>query len=286
MKTWIKQHPIRSFFILTFTITWGLELLRLYLGFSGLSMALTLEIAGAGPSLAGLVVAWIVGGRREVHDLFRRAFKWRVGIWWYIWVIVIFPVLLISIIATAMVLSGQPFQSALPGPWWLIPAFLPLVLFFGPLQEELGWRAFALPVLMERYGWLSAGLVIGLVWALWHRTPTTWSAITWSDPLSSTGLFGLILGAVIPDVALSVLMAWTFWRTRGSAFLAGLGMHTAANYALFLPALPTGAGATAATWAVTGAFAGFLVFLSLLVILVERRRMGNREENVSKRLDH
>lgn len=39
------------------------------------------------------------------------------------------------------------------------------------------------------------------------------------------------------DVALSVLMAWVYVRTGGSALLAGLAMHTAANYALYLPAV-------------------------------------------------
>lgn len=188
--------------------------------------------------------------------------------------VVAFPALLVGLIAAAMVLSGQPFRSAFPGPWWLVPAFMPLVLFLGPLQEELGWRAFALPALMERYGWLPAGLGLGVAWALWHRTPSTWPGIIWSEPLGSAGLTGLILGAVVPDISLSVLMAWVFVRTRGSALLTGLGMHTAANFALFLPALPAGQAAQATTWAVTLAFAGCLAALALLAASTERKAGG------------
>jgi membrane protease YdiL (CAAX protease family) len=204
-----------------------------------------------------------------LRDLLGRALKWRVGIGWYLLVLVAFPALLVGVIAAAMILSGQPFRPAFPGTWWLAPAFLPLAIFLGPLQEELGWRAFALPVLLGRYGWLPAGLVLGGVWALWHRTLGTLF-----EPLGPGGLGGFVLGAVVPDVALSVLMAWVSVRTRGSALLAGLGMHAAANYALFLPAMPTGPGATATTWAVTLAFAGCLTLLALLVALTERKAGG------------
>lgn len=266
----VKRHPLVSFFALAFAITWGLDALRALLGLAGLSAALVLEVAGAGPSLAGLIVAWLVGGRRGLRGLLGRVLKWRVGLGWYLLVLVAFPALLLGVIAATMALVGQPFRAAFPGPWWLLPAFMPLVLFLGPLQEELGWRAFALPTLMGRHGWLSAGVIVGLAWAVWHRTPATWSAISWSEPLGSAGLLGLALGALVPDVALSVLMAWVYRHTRGSALLAGLGMHTAANYALFLPVVPTGPAATTTTWAVTCSFAGCLTILALLAASTAR----------------
>jgi membrane protease YdiL (CAAX protease family) len=272
MRSLAKRHPLTSFFVLVYGISWGLDALRLLLGIgTGLPAVFLLEAAGAGPSLAGLLVSWAAYGRRGLRLLLGRAFRWRVGLGWYVLVLVAFPALLVGVIAVAMILSGQPFRVVFPGPFWLLPAFMPLVLFLGPLQEELGWRAFALPELIRRHGWLPAGLVLGLAWALWHRTPSTWSAIAWSDPSGPAGLLGLLLGAVVPDVALSVLMAWVFVRTRGSALLAGLGMHTVANYALFLPALPTGPTAEATTWAVTWAFAGCLTALALLAVFAERK---------------
>lgn len=260
----VKRHPLVSFFALAFAITWGLDALRTLLGLTGLTAGFVLVVAGAGPSLAGFVVAWLVGGRRGLRSLLGRVLKWRVGLGWYLLVLVAFSALLVGVIAATMALVGQPFRAAFSGPWWLLPAFMPLVLFLGPLQEELGWRAFALPPLMERHGWISAGVVVGLAWAVWHRTPTTWAAISWSEPLGSAGLLGLMLGAFVPDVALSVLMAWVYRQTQGSALLAGLGMHTAANYALFLPAVPMGPSATTTTWALTWSFAGCLAILALL----------------------
>lgn len=34
--------------------------------------------------------------------------------------------------------------------------------------EEIGWRAFALPHLAERYGFWSGATILGLAWAVWH----------------------------------------------------------------------------------------------------------------------
>src|SRR3546814_5546144 len=56
---------------------------------------------------------------------------------------------------------------------WLIA--LPAVLLAGhlfrdpgALGEELGWRGFALPRLLELMDARRASLLLGLVWAVWH----------------------------------------------------------------------------------------------------------------------
>ncbi|MDT9598821.1 CPBP family glutamic-type intramembrane protease [Sphingosinicella rhizophila] len=57
--------------------------------------------------------------------------------------------------------------------------FIPLfILFIGTtsmltgiasgLGEEIGWRGFMAPQLVQRFGFTSAGLLGGLVWAAWH----------------------------------------------------------------------------------------------------------------------
>jgi membrane protease YdiL (CAAX protease family) len=38
----------------------------------------------------------------------------------------------------------------------------------GPVNEEAGWRGFALPKLQERFGPFVASLILALLWALWH----------------------------------------------------------------------------------------------------------------------
>jgi membrane protease YdiL (CAAX protease family) len=36
------------------------------------------------------------------------------------------------------------------------------------MGEEIGWRGFALPRLIERYGFARGAFLLGIVWAVWH----------------------------------------------------------------------------------------------------------------------
>ncbi len=228
MKGLVARRPLVSFFVLAFAITWGLDTLRLLLEGTvsrpgGAAPGIVYLVSGAGPSLAGLAVAWAAGGRQGLRVLLRRFLRWRVGVRWYLLVFLAFPALIVGTISATTLLSGGTFRPDFPGPLWLFPALVFYVLLLaGPLPEEIGWRGFALPALMDRYGWLPAGLAVGVAWAFWHRTP-----MTWTEPLDSAALAGMV-----SDVSLSVVMAWVYVRTGGSALLAGLGMHLSANLAL------------------------------------------------------
>jgi uncharacterized protein len=98
--------------------------------------------------------------------------------------------------------------------------FLLVFLIGGPLGEEFGWRGFAQPALQVRWGWRSASLLLGLVWAVWHL-PLFYSPGTAQSHLP-LGWYAL------SAVASSVVFAWLYQRSRGSV-LPALVLHTAVN---------------------------------------------------------
>lgn len=51
----------------------------------------------------------------------------------------------------------------------IVPAFA--IFFMGAVGEELGWQSYAFPALTKHYSALTAALIIGVVWALWHVIP-------------------------------------------------------------------------------------------------------------------
>jgi membrane protease YdiL (CAAX protease family) len=75
----------------------------------------------------------------------------------------------------------------------------------GPMQEELGWRGFALPRIQERYAALVANLILGVLVAGWHL------------PLVLLGK--LPLCALLGTVAATIIFGWIYNNTGGSVLL-------------------------------------------------------------------
>lgn len=86
--------------------------------------------------------------------------------------------------------------------------------------EEVGWRGYALPRLSERFGLAPASIILGIVWATWHLP-----LFFFPDSTTLGQSFPLYLLQV---TAVSVTMAWLYWRTGGSLLLVML-MHAAVN---------------------------------------------------------
>ncbi|HSP61387.1 MAG TPA: CPBP family intramembrane glutamic endopeptidase, partial [Pyrinomonadaceae bacterium] len=95
-------------------------------------------------------------------------------------------------------------------------------VFSTPVQagEEIGWRGYALPRLSARLGLSSASIALGVIWACWHLPFFFISGTDKSGQSFPVYLLGV--------TALSVAMAWLYWRTNGSLLLTML-MHAAVN---------------------------------------------------------
>ncbi len=86
--------------------------------------------------------------------------------------------------------------------------------------EEIGWRGYALPRLSARVGLAPASVILGVIWASWHLP-------LFLVPAADT--FGQSFPLYLLQVtALSVAVAWLYWRTGGSLLLVML-LHAAVN---------------------------------------------------------
>ena len=115
------------------------------------------------PSIAGLLLTGFVDGRAGYRDLFSRLRKWRVGIRWYA----------IAILPAPIVAAGILFALSLTSPLLTTDNRAAVVLgglgaAVTTILEEIGWTGFAVPRPRRCHGVPMTGLIVGVLWGLWH----------------------------------------------------------------------------------------------------------------------
>ena len=122
-----------------------------------------------GPSLAGILSTAMISGSAGLRGLLSRLLNWKAKNRWY------FVALLTAPLSSVFVIFAFSFSS----PEFTLNFFtadnkvaLILISIGGGLMvgfcEELGWTGFAIPRMRLRYGILTSGLILGLLWGLWH----------------------------------------------------------------------------------------------------------------------
>jgi membrane protease YdiL (CAAX protease family) len=205
MVALISRHPLVSFFLLAFALTWLLFLPWMASGGEGIPWFTF------GPAIAGFAVAALTDGWRGVKRILAAVGRWKAAPIWYLVAIALpFVLQLVAVLVNALLGAAAPNWSAIP-PLGEIAAWVAIFLVFsGPLGEEPGWRGFALPRMLERQGALAASLVLGLLWSAWHL------------PLGLVG--DLTVYGSINTVLAAVVFTWLWQNSRGSVLLAIL-MH-------------------------------------------------------------
>jgi membrane protease YdiL (CAAX protease family) len=160
-RRWIRGHPVLSFFLLTYVISWTLW------GLAALGGGqVVFLLGGFGPFISALCITRLSGG--SVISWLRTLLVWRINPGYYV-IALLLPAAIYLIINLVLLGLGQTLDlSGLPG---LTPAYLGtflLVATVGGGMEEPGWRGFALPRLEARRSPLVSTLAVGLAWGIWH----------------------------------------------------------------------------------------------------------------------
>jgi uncharacterized protein len=192
----------------------------------------------AAPDIAALIVAPIAFGWAGLRDLERRFRFWPRTLPWQrgaaAWAGAILLFITMSLATAALSrwllpVEGFTWQLDLRPAPLALGLLTALFLDGGALFEETGWRGFALPRLLQRYTPLTASLVLGLLWAIWHM-PVKF------DLFLTYGLAnGLLLFAVLTlkFVLLSILITY-FWQQAGQTTIIAIAMHGLSNDSLRL----------------------------------------------------
>jgi len=184
--------------------------------------------AAFGPLVAALLLTLFDEGWKGAINLLKRGLDLRFNKIW-LPVILLLPPLIFTGAIVLSVLTGATAldSSVLSNPIVAIVAPVVILLTARPLQEEFGWRGYALPRLQRRFNALVSSLILGVLWWLWHLPLVL---IPDKFMVSSLSLFGALL---VEMVLVTILFTWIYNNTGGS-ILATMLFHTAMNWSIWV----------------------------------------------------
>jgi membrane protease YdiL (CAAX protease family) len=183
----------------------------------------TIIFATFGALIAAYVVSSVCHPKQGVSDLLARLKPISARSVW-LWIALLLPFAWqFSGAAIDLSLGGNERFSLTPTALASLAAYYPFIAFFGGgLNEEPGWRGFAVPHLHRTYSPLVAGLIIGVIWSTWHF------------PLHATSTFGGGIAGFpfrfVYNVPLGVLFSWLYNKSGGN-LLACVLLHASYNSA-------------------------------------------------------
>ena len=178
--------------------------------------------------LFALFPAWVVSGvyarTPGIREHFSTLLKPRGRVVWYLVVFLIFPGVQLLDMGITRLLGGQVYFKLAGMGFEGAAIFLALefahgFLMTGGINEESGWRGFALPRLQARYPVIVSIGIIWFFWALWHipydigtGVPTAW----------------ILENRLVWTLVFAILLSWVYNRTNGSILAPAL-LHPAMN---------------------------------------------------------
>jgi len=204
----VRYRPA-AFYLLTFALTWIPWLGAAH--FSYVAGGLTylygcLLLGGFGPLLAAL--SMILPNAALRKDFRARLVDLRKFNPPYLLVTFLLMPLVTWLAVEISLRFGQSASQLALSPYLL--ARVPIT-FIAPTLEELGWRGYGMDSLRARFGALSASLLFGVLWALWHwplfLIDGTYQHDLLASPLYTVNFFASVL-------PIAVIANWLYYKHR------------------------------------------------------------------------
>ena len=226
----LNKKNFQLYIMFTFTFSWLLWLPNFMFGFGTTQYEDWiggLRIIGTfGPTIAGFLLTYMEERSLGVYDLLRRGLYCE-KIHYLVLAIFLIPILCLFSLWLAIITEGiVPAEIVNLSRWDInIPYIITLFFIGGPLQEEFGWRGYALDRLESKYNALSSSLIVGVLWSLWHL-PFFFTLGTIQNNQPFFAFFTSVL-------LISILFTWLYNNT-GRSVLVVMLFHTSVNVSYWI----------------------------------------------------
>ncbi|HEY1468674.1 MAG TPA: CPBP family intramembrane glutamic endopeptidase [Candidatus Acidoferrum sp.] len=263
-KSLFQRHPIASYFVLTFAISWTGAFLvaapKLVQGepLPKLTGVLMFPAMLLGPAACGIMLTRVVDGKTGLRDLLSRGTRFRVPTRWYVSLLV--PPA--AVLLTLTVLKTFVSRAYSPNRFYV-------GVLFGVaagILEEIGWMGFAYPKMSRQLSPFRAAVLLGILWGIWHLPVIDFLGAATPH---RAAWFPFFLAFTAAMTAMRVIIAWVYRHTRSLPLAQLLHISSTGSLVAFSPAGVS--PMQEALW-----YVAYAALLWLLVLgFVALRRNGN-----------
>jgi membrane protease YdiL (CAAX protease family) len=212
--------------------------------------------AAWGPTVAAFFLTFLNERKEGITRLLKKATDINFSNIWWLPTFLLLPALTGGALLLSTLTEGaSPPLPRLSNPLTLIigwDSFISILLFRGPLQEEFGWRGYALPRLQARFNALVSSVILGVVWFAWH--------IPYYTMVGDEAVFqSQFLGLVISHILLTILFTWLYNNTNGNILVAHIFHATISFSWVLFPFVETNLGSM---------YYFFLLLFACIIILI------------------
>jgi len=273
MKNLIKGHPVLSYYLLVFAISWGGILILIggpnhIPGTTEQAEKLfvpALLIMFSGPFISGILMNFLIEGKEGIRKLLSRYLRWRTEGRWFAIAVFTGPILVVAVLFGLSLFN----QEFLPGIITVKDKIGSVIfgvgwgLIGGGLFEETGWTGFAVPQLRKRYSILSTGLIVGILWGIWHFMIAFWAS-NYLTGANSWTMFvaGFIAFYLLALPAYRVLLLLVYDRTGSLPVIMLMHAFLSASTLIFQP---SSSGEIAFIWNLV---LGIILWIIIVTIVI------------------
>jgi membrane protease YdiL (CAAX protease family) len=210
------------FFLITFVFSWFFwGLLIVIPDLAPFQFVITV-IGAFGPTISAIFLTYRKNGMASVKKLLKRGIQYKIGWKWYVPILLLNPIVIFLGFSGAMIFTGQTaalLDISLIGTFIVMFIMLiPIMLPGGPLNEEFGWRGYALDRMQSQWNPVISSIILGLIWALWHLPLFFVDGMSQNLLLTYVPISALLFFLQVPTF--SILYTWLHNNTGGSILTA------------------------------------------------------------------
>ena len=214
-----NRQPLK-FFLIVYGLSIPLWIIETMIDVKGLPLDIPVTdiLAAFTPLIAASILIYKEEGRVGINKLFQRILDFaRISKKiWYV-PIIFLPSFIYLLIYTIIYFSGLPVTSKFHDSFLSITVLF-IFFFVGAIAEETGYMGYAIEPMQARFGALSASILMGIPWAVWHYPSIIQQGhnAVW------------IAWGTLGTVAVRVLIVWIYNNT-GKSLFACILFHTMLN---------------------------------------------------------